>query len=177
VFLKKGKTMSQTMYITIEHIVVTSDRQYQQVLDALDARLGPAQNWEAIGQQLMAANASWEQIVQAIEEYIGTSGFTLFSKVNHGLLFSLVGKASRATQYTIGNPLLAVQMTGHMPEVALYAPLRLVVYENEEGETFVAYDSFVSQLAQYHREEITRVARLVEHKLEALVSEVTTVID
>ena len=37
----------------------------------------------------------------------------------------------------------------------------------------MAYDSFVSLLAQYQREEITQVARLVEQKLEALVAAVT----
>jgi len=144
------------------------------VLDALEARLGPAQNWEAMGQQLLVANASWEHIVQVIEESLGTSGFALFSKTDHGLLLSLRGKTSRATQYTIGNPLLAVQMTCHQPEAGLYAPLRLVVYEDEEGRTFVAYDSFISLLMQYQREDITRVAQLIEHKLEALVAEVTT---
>ena len=65
-------------------------------------------------------------------------------------------------------------MTRHIPEAALYAPLRLVVYEDEEGRTFVAYDNFVSLLAQYQREEITQVARVVEQKLEALVAEATT---
>jgi uncharacterized protein (DUF302 family) len=64
-------------------------------------------------------------------------------------------------------------MTKHQPEAALYAPLHLVVYEDEEGKTFAAYDSFISLLAQYQREEITQVARVVEQKLEALVAEVT----
>ncbi len=50
---------------------------------------------------------------------------------------------------------------------------RVVVYEDEQSNTFLACDSFVSLLAQYQREEITQVARLVEHKLEALVAEVT----
>jgi len=49
----------------------------------------------------------------------------------------------------------------------------LVVYEDEQGNTFLACDSFVSLLAQYQREEITKMARLVEHKLEAQVAEVT----
>ena len=64
-------------------------------------------------------------------------------------------------------------MTRHMPEAALYAPLKVVVYEDEEGRTFVAFDSFTSLLVQYQREEITQVAQLVEQKLEALVAEVT----
>ena len=36
-----------------------------------------------------------------------------------------------------------------LPEVALYAPLRFVVYQDEAGQTFVAYDTLVSQVAQY----------------------------
>ena len=64
-------------------------------------------------------------------------------------------------------------MTMYMPEAALYAPLKLVVYEDEEDRTFVAFDSFTSLLVQYQHKEITQVAQLVEQKLEALVAEVT----
>ena len=165
--------MRHTTPITIEHIAVASNQPYETVSDALEARLGAAENWGAIGEHLPAPNASEEQVAQTIEEHLGTSGFTLFSKVEHSHLLSLLGKTTRATQYTIGNPLLAMQMTQYMPEAALYAPLKLVVYEDEQGNTFIAYDSFVSLLAQYQREEITQVARLVEQKLEALVAEVT----
>jgi uncharacterized protein (DUF302 family) len=62
----------------------------------------------------------------------------------------------------VGNPLLAIQMIEHVPEVALYAPLRLAVYEREQENTYVAYDRFSSLLSQYHRPEIASVAELVE---------------
>lgn len=64
-------------------------------------------------------------------------------------------------------------MTRHMPKAALYAPLKVVVYEDEESRTFVAFDSFTSLLVKYQGEEITQVAQLVEQKLDALVAEVT----
>ena len=57
----------------------------------------------------------------------------------------------------------------------MYAPLKVIVYQDEDGRTFVAYDGFVSLLAQYRREEIIQVARVVEQKLEALTAAVTTV--
>jgi uncharacterized protein (DUF302 family) len=109
--------------------------------------------------------------MQAVEEHIGTSGFTLFWKIDHGDVLALAGKSGRARQYATGNPLLAVQMSRHVPEVALYAPLRLVVYEDHQGRTFVAYDRITSQLAQYEHKEVARVAEIVEQKLEALVNE------
>jgi uncharacterized protein (DUF302 family) len=88
-------------------------------------------------------------------------------------VLTLAGKPTRAVQYVIGNPLIAIQMIEHAPEAALYAPFRLVVYEDRAGTAFVAYDRFTSQLAQYPNPEIATVVRLVEEKLEALVAEAT----
>jgi uncharacterized protein (DUF302 family) len=167
--------MRQTTPLTIEHVVVASERPYEQVIAALEARLGPLQDWAALGQQATAAHASWEQFSQVVAEHIGASGLTLFYQVEHSFLLRLRGNSSRASQYTIGNPLLANQMTQYLPEAGLYAPLKLIVFQDEDGRTFVAYDGFVSLLAQYQREEITQVARVVEQKLEALIAAVTTV--
>lgn len=165
--------MRQTTRITIEHIVVSSNRSYDQVKASLEARLGVLGNTDELVRQVSEAHASWEQVTQAIEQRLGTSGFSMFSKVEQGQLLSLAGKARGVSQYAIGNPLLAIQMIEHVPEVALYAPLRLAVYEGEEGRTFVAYDRFSALLSQYSRPEITQIAQLVEQKLEALVAEAT----
>ena len=37
--------MKQTTRITIEHIVVASDRSYEQVIEALEAQLGLRADW------------------------------------------------------------------------------------------------------------------------------------
>ncbi len=165
--------MRQTTQITIEHIVVASDRSYEQVIEALEAQLGPRADWENSARALITPNTSWEQAVQLVEQQLGTSGFTILSKIEPGALLTLSGKPTRAAQYAIGNPLLAIQMIEHAPEVAFYAPLRLVVYENRAGQAVVAYERFTSQLAQYANPEIAPVAQLVEQKLEALVAQAT----
>lgn len=174
-FIKKEEerndnTMKQTTQITVEHIVVTSDNSYEHVIEALEAQLGQRADWDAL-QQVITTNASWEQAIQLIEEQLGTSGFTIFSKLEPGNLLTISGKPMRAAQYAIGNPLLAIQMIKHAPEAALYAPLRLAVYENRADKAVVAYERFTSQLAQYPYPEIVSVARLVEQKLEALIAE------
>ena len=165
--------MRQTTQITIEHIVVASDRSYDQVIEALEAQLGLRADWEKIARELKTTNASWEQAVQIVEQQLGTSGFTILSKIEQGALLIIGGKPTRAVQYAIGNPLLAIQMIEHAPEAALYAPLRLAVYENHAGKAFVAYERFTSQLAQYPHPEIAQVAQLVEQKLEELVAKAT----
>jgi uncharacterized protein (DUF302 family) len=164
--------MRQTTRLTIEHIVVTSNRSYEQAIAALEAQLGQRADWEEL-QQTLTTYGTFEQALQLIEPQIGTSGFTIFSKLDPGNLLTLAGKPTRALQYALGNPLLANQMIEHAPEAALYAPLRLVVYENRAGKAVVAYERFTSQLAQYPQPEIAAVAQLVEQKLEALVAEAT----
>jgi uncharacterized protein (DUF302 family) len=165
--------MTQTFAIPVEHQIVASNRSYEQVKESLEARLGAAGKIDALVRQLAALKAPREQVTQEIEKQLGTSGFSLFSKVDFEILFSLAGKPRRVSQYAIGNPLLALQMVEHLPEVALYAPLRLAVYEKNGGKTAVTYDRFSSLLAPYQRAEITPIAQLVEQKLEALVAEVT----
>jgi uncharacterized protein (DUF302 family) len=64
-------------------------------------------------------------------------------------------------------------MSRLQPGLALSAPLHVVVYEDEAGKTFVAYDHYIFLLAQYQREEITQVAQVVEQKLEELLTAVT----
>jgi uncharacterized protein (DUF302 family) len=163
--------MIHTTRISVEHVVVASDRSHQQVIDALEARLGPMVDWNAILQQLIDTHASWEQLTQECEAHIGPSGLTLFYKVAHSPYLALLGKGSKAVQYTIGNPLLASYMTRHTPEAALYAPFKVDVYQDEEGRTFVAYDNFASLLGQYQNEDINRTAQEVQQKLAALVAE------
>ncbi len=131
--------MRQTTRITIEHMVVASDRSYEQVIEALEAQLGLRADWEEIAR---TPNGTFEQAVQLVEQQLGTSGFTILSKIEPGALLTLSGKPTRAAQYAIGNPLLAIQMIEHAPEVAFYAPLRLVVYENRAGQAVVAYERF-----------------------------------
>jgi uncharacterized protein (DUF302 family) len=162
--------------LTIEHIVIASNQPDEKVLEALKTRMGSIEDWKEMTRKLGSidlTSTSWEQIVQIIETHLGTSGFTIFNTVEHTPLIALSGKTSRVTQYLAGNPLFAVQMSRLLPEVALYAPLRFAVYQDESGRTFVAYDNFLSQLAQYQREEITRTAQVVQDSLRTLLLEVT----
>lgn len=49
-------------------------------------------NTDELVSQLVAAKANWVQVRETIEKRIGTSGFTIFSKIEQGQLLSLAGK-------------------------------------------------------------------------------------
>jgi uncharacterized protein (DUF302 family) len=64
-----------------------------------------------------------------------------------------------ALQYEIGNPLTATRMTRHVPAAALYAQLRVVLYERQHGRTVFEYDLPSSQFDQYGDERVTEAER------------------
>jgi len=130
---KENSLMRHITHIAIEHIAVSLRRSYDQVKATLEARMGSLGSTGELVRQMAGLQASWEQITQAIDKRLGRSGFTIFSRVEQGQLLCLAGKPRRVVQYAVGNQLLAIQMIERVPEVALYAPLRLAIYEGKKG--------------------------------------------
>src|SRR5260221_13215823 len=99
--------------ITIDHVVIASNQPYEKVLEGLQSQMGSEEGWRQTEQRiqdLVAAQASLEQVEETIERQLGTSDFTIFKTAEHTPLHLLAGKTSRAIQYMAGNPLLANQM-------------------------------------------------------------------
>ena len=92
------------------------------------------------------------------------------ARSDHGALLRLAGQKRKAIQYVVGNPLFALQMTQHDIRASLYAPLRVLIYENEEGKTCVEYDKPSSLFGQFGNDRITPTATMLDRKLEALVA-------
>jgi hypothetical protein len=106
-----------------------------------------------IEHSVLASNQPYEKVLEALESRLGSE------------------EGWRKTEQRI--QALAAAQAPWEQAAETNAPLHFVVYEDEAGKTFVAYDNFVSLLAQYQREEITQVAQIVEQKLEALLAAVT----
>src|SRR5262249_54279504 len=102
---------------------------------------------------------------------VGPSGFMLFQSSNHGALLRLAGQTKKAVQCIVGHPLFAFQMTRHDIRAALYASLRVLLYEDEEGKTSVEYDRPSSLFGQFGNANVTEVATMLDRKLEQLVAE------
>jgi uncharacterized protein (DUF302 family) len=90
----------------------------------------------------------------------------IFSARDHGALLRIAGLARKAVQYEIGNPLTATRMTRHRMAAALYAPLRVLLYENETGRAVFEYDRPSSLFGQFGDERVTAVARELDASLE-----------
>ena len=152
---------------TIEHVHVETEKPFGEVAAALEARMG---KFDPIVLEELGRGADPESARARLERMAGPSGFMLFDTQNHGALLRLAGQERKAVQYVLGNPLFAFQMTQHDIRASLYAPLRVLLYENEEGNTCVEYDRPSSLFGQFGNAKVTEVADMLDRKLEQLVA-------
>jgi uncharacterized protein (DUF302 family) len=163
-----SKPMNVTR-ITVEHLRVVAKKPFDQVTKAFEQQLG---QFDPEVYKSLAAGEDVEKVRKKIEAMVGPSGFMLFRTSDHGTLLRLAGQKKKAIQYLVGNPLFAVQMTQHDIRASLYAPLRVLIYENEEGKTSVEYDKPSSLFGQFGNAKVTEVANMLDRKMERLVAQV-----
>ena len=90
----------------------------------------------------------------------------IFQVRDHGALLAIAGKARDALQYEIGNPVTASLMTRHRLSAALYAPIRVLLYENGAGHGVFEYDQPSTTFGQFGDERVMTVARGLDAALE-----------
>jgi|AGTN01.2.fsa_nt_gi Uncharacterized conserved protein len=154
--------MGQTIGIRHESVEVKLD--FDRYTRNLEASLGRFDDsfYEGI-------EAAPDKVRDRIEKAAGEEGLMIFAIRDHGRLLSLYGTPKKAKQYVIGNPLIAVEMTRHDLRAGLYAPLRIFVYETEDGSTRVEYDLPSSLFGQFDDPEVVEVARSLDAKLANVI--------
>ena len=145
--------------IQIEHFTIRSSKPFAAVKENLE-RLVPKVD-EAIFQ--LVAGGETERLKQKLEQ---GPELSIFLFRDHGSLLKIIGRSSKAVQYEIGNPLTASKMTRHRLAAGLYAPLRVILYEDETGGSVFEYDKPSSLFGQFNDEQVSVVARGLDAALE-----------
>jgi uncharacterized protein (DUF302 family) len=104
----------------------------------------------------------------ALKSMEGEQGFMIIQIIDHGADLLLVGQRRKARLYLVGNPLLAIDVNRHDIRAALYAPLRVLVFEPEPGRTIVEFDQPSTLFGQFGRSEVTAVGVDDDGKLERI---------
>jgi uncharacterized protein (DUF302 family) len=154
------RVKSQT--IAVEHIRISSERPFAEVRSKLEATVPKLD----IG--VAGALSSGDQ-ERAKDYQENGPKLSIFGERDHGALLQIAGKKRNAVQYDIGNPLTASKMTRHQLAAALYAPLRVVLFEDEQGKGIFEYDKPSSLFGQYGDERVTEVGRYLDATLEAVL--------
>ncbi|RUP07644.1 DUF302 domain-containing protein [Hyphomicrobium sp.] len=151
--------------IPVEHVRINCRRAFNEVRAALETDLPKLD--EHI--KVLLSNGD-EGRIKEIEEH-GPRLFMFLSR-DHGELLGIAGRKRNAVQYEIGNPITASKMTRHNLGAALYAPLRVALFETEAGDVVFEYDRPSTLFGQFEDETISDVGRYLDHELEAALVKV-----
>ncbi|MBD2361359.1 DUF302 domain-containing protein [Anabaena minutissima FACHB-250] len=152
------------------HIMVSSNKSFEEFTTAIEAIAQKDQIDLAGVEEMVLASQSWEEFQEALESKIGTRSLMTFAIIDHGSLMSLAFKDTKAKLYVIGNPLIARQMLEENLGVGLYVPLRMLVYEDQEGRTQITYNQPSFVLGQFQNPKILAIAQMLDRKLEEIIS-------
>ena len=155
-------TMQALRTIAVEHIRISSGRPFAEVRRKLESTVP--------GLDTGVAEALSNGDQKRAKDY-ETNGpkLSIFGERDHGALLQIAGRRRNAMQYDIGNPLTASKMTRYQLPAALYAPLRVVLFEDEQGRGIFEYDKPSSYFGQYGDERVAEVGRYLDATLEAVL--------
>lgn len=145
--------------IEVTHVVIESQKAPADVRMSIETLIPPIDE-EIL---LLLSDGVTERLKQRLD---AAPELSIFLKRDHGVLVGLYGKVRDAVQYEIGNPLTASRMTRYQLAAGLYAPLRVIIYENASGGSRIEYDLPSSLFGQFGDDRVTEVA----HRLDVALS-------
>jgi uncharacterized protein (DUF302 family) len=93
----------------------------------------------------------------------------VYAKIDATELFSLAGHRTRAIEYLIGNHVIAETMFRHEPKALLYAPLRMLVYTDGDGNAIFTMDQPGPAFGSLGIDEVSKVGEGLDRKVVNLL--------
>ena len=148
---------------TVHRLVVELDipfdefrARYEQAVPAYDlTQLGRFSNWDDVVADAGSA---------------APNGFLRYRTIDASPIFAIAGHKARSVVYLMGNHTIAETMYRHDPGVLLYAPLRLCLYEDLDGQAHLSIDQPSDQFGSLGHPEIDPTGHLLDDKLAALLT-------
>lgn len=145
--------------IVVEHVTIPSQNSFDNVKRALEAAVPRLDE----GIFVLLRYREGELALRELEK---GPALSIFGFRDHGALLQVAGLNRNAVQYDIGNPLTASRMTRHELSAGLYAPIRVLLSESENGVVAFEYDRPVSVFGQFGNAEVNLVALELDRQLQ-----------
>ena len=116
---------------------------------------------------------SWESFEQKVQSHVGPSDFMLFATFDHGAWIGKTGIDRKVLRVVIGNPLIAITMLRHDVTAGLFAPVELLITEEDDGRSALTYVVPSSLMVVEPNEALRAAALELDAKLSALATKVT----
>ncbi len=119
-------------------------------------------------QRIAADGGDWDEVRRVVAEN-APNDLMVYAKIDAAPLFSIAGHRVQAVEYLIGNHVIAETMFRHNPKALLYAPLRMLVYSDAEGNAVFTMDQPSAAFGSLGIREVTEVGEGLDDKVSNLL--------
>jgi uncharacterized protein (DUF302 family) len=155
--------------VVMDHVTIETSTRYQLVTSRLNDEV---KRFDESYRKLLEEDRI-DELRAKLTQGLEPDGFMIHFVAEQGSLLALEGRPQQGSVYYLGNVVAAARMTKLNFSAALYAPLRLNVYENAHGGTTFEYDEPSTQFGQFHNADIDKVAQSLDDRLLRLIKKVS----
>ena len=148
-----------------------SNKGFDEVMSSLLADVGDK---PVLLNEVADNSESWDSYKKVIESRVGPSGFSLFAIIDHGAWIKKVGIRRKVIRFIIGNPMIAITMLRHYLTAGLFAPVELILIEQDNGRSSLTYVKPSSLVVVAKNDALLDAANQLDSKLHALAQKVTS---
>jgi uncharacterized protein (DUF302 family) len=151
-------------------IHIDTDKTYEELVAALLSDIG--EEPEPITELPAVFFHDWETFAGEITRHLGSSEFMLMHLIDHGEWLQTAGINRKALRVILGNPLIAITMIRHDLTAGLFAPVELLLLEENDDRSSLTYIRPSSLMVVDDNPPLRAAALALDEKLAALVAKV-----
>ena len=119
-------------------------------------------------QRIVESGGTWDEVRAKVAEN-APNDLMVYAKIDAVPLLGVAGHDVKAVEYLLGNHVIAETMFRHDPMALLYAPLRVLVYSDPDGNAVFSMDQPSSAFGSLGIAEVTEVGLGLDRKVANLL--------
>ncbi|MCX4579962.1 hypothetical protein OHB41_43730 [Streptomyces sp. NBC_01571] len=151
---------------TVLRVEIRTGIPYDEFVTALEKAAPPVDSWAY--ELIEETGGTWDDVRAAMAEN-APHHLVRYFRLNATQLFRTAGHSVRSVEYLIGDHVLAESMFRHDPRAILYAPLRMLVHTDDDGNAVFTMHRPSDEFGSLGVPEVTKVGEdLDRHVIELL---------
>ncbi|MEC4762671.1 DUF302 domain-containing protein [Mycobacterium sherrisii] len=118
--------------------------------------------------EIASRGGTWDDVLAAADAN-APHGLMVYGKIDVLPFFSIAGHTTKAVEYLLGNHTIAETMFRHDPKAMLYAPLRLLIHADADGNAVLTLDQPSAVFGSLGITEVTAVGYSLDRKVANLL--------
>ena len=122
------------------------------------------------GTVTVESKKSFNETVGQLRKLVAKNGMMVLSEINQGKILSMTGLDLKGVALFVGNPQIGKKLFTADKGIGLAVPIRVNIYEGNDGKTYVSYIKPSVQFATFNNDVINKIGGKLDKKLAMLTA-------